>query len=83
VLLRLRYTPALRLVTASCGAPADDAALARLFGGDAGLAVPCEAAHLAAGGELVWDPARADRPYRCALTVLHASSTALLACASW
>ena len=64
VQLRLTWFPALRLVTARCGDPADDAALARLFDGDDGLAAPSEAAHLAAGGELAWDPARPDRPYR-------------------
>lgn len=66
VQLHLRYTPTLRLVTACAGEPADDVALRRLFEGDSGLTVPSEAAHLAAGGELVWDPARPDRPYRCA-----------------
>ena len=67
VQLRLHWLPALRLVTARCGDPADDVALSRLFDGDAGLAVPFEATHLAAGGNLVWDPARPDRPYRWGL----------------
>ena len=74
--LQLRYTPARRLVTACAGEAADDVALRRLYEGDAGLAVPNEAAHLAAGGELIWDPARPDRPYRCACMpccVVHGS----------
>ena len=45
VQFRLTWFPALRLVTARCGDPADDAALARLFDGDDGLAAPSEAAH--------------------------------------
>lgn len=62
--LRLRYLLKLKLVTADCTEPADSALLARLFDGDDGLTVPSEAAHLVAGGQLSWDPARSDRPYR-------------------
>ena len=62
--LQLRYIMPLKLLTAQCTDAADNGRLQRLMQGDDGLAVPSEAAHLAAGGELTWDPTRPDRPYR-------------------
>ncbi len=62
--LQLRYIMSLKLLTAQCIETADNSRLQRLMEGDDGLAVPSEAAHLAAGGELTWDPSRPDRPYR-------------------
>ena len=67
LMLRLRYVTRLKLVTADCADPADTARLARLFDGDDGLTVPSEAAHLASGGQLSWEPTRSDRPYRCSI----------------
>jgi hypothetical protein len=56
----------LKLVTAQCIDAAQNSQLPGLMEGDDGLSIPSEAAYLAAGGELTWDPARPDRPYRFA-----------------
>jgi hypothetical protein len=64
ITLQLRYIMPLRLVTAQCSDAADNIQLRQLFEGDDGLAIPSESAHLAAGGQLLWDTTRPDRPYR-------------------